>query len=242
MTHPKIALIVGAGDNLGAAVVRRFAKAGFTICVARRNGDKLQPLCDEIEAMGGTVYPFTLDARREEQVVELFDKIEADIGPLEVVVFNVGGNVKLSILETTSRKYFKVWEMGCFAGFLTGREAALRMVPRERGTIIFTGATASIRGRAGFAAFSGAKHGLRSLAQSMARELGPMGIHVAHIIVDGAIDTPWVREMFPEMVADAPPDGLMNPDDIAENYYQIYLQPRSAWTHEIDVRPWAESW
>lgn len=238
----KVVLIIGVGNGLGGALARRFAKAGFIVCAGRRNGDKLTPLCEEVRAAGGIIHPFSIDARREEPVVALFDKIEREIGKLEVVIFNIGANVRFSILEMTSRKYFKVWEMGCFAGFLTGREAARRMVPRKQGTIIFTGATASIRGKEGFAAFAGAKHALRALAQSMARELGPLGIHVAHVLVDGAVDMPWIRENFPDMVAKKPPDGLINPNDVAESYYQLYLQPRSAWTHELDLRPWVEPW
>jgi NAD(P)-dependent dehydrogenase (short-subunit alcohol dehydrogenase family) len=238
----RVVLVVGAGDSLGSAVARRFGREGFTICAARRNGDKLEALCNEIAASGGKAHPFSLDAREEEQVVDLFEKIEKEIGPIEVTVFNIGANIKFSILETTVRKYYKVWEMGCFAGFLTGREAAKKMVPRGRGTIIFTGATASMRGASGFAAFAGAKHGLRALAQSMARELGPNGIHVAHVVIDGAIDTPWIRETFPDFVESIPAHGLLNPDDIAENYFMIYRQPINAWTHEIDLRPSIESW
>lgn len=239
----KVALVIGAGDALGGAVARRFARAGYTACVGRRNGEKLRPLVDEITAAGGTAVPFAIDARREEAMVELFDTVERDIGPIEAAVFNIGANVRFPITETTSQKYFKVWEMGAFAGFLTGREAAKRMLGRSRGTIIFTGATASLRGKEGFAAFAGAKHALRALAQSMARELGPQGIHVAHVIVDGAIDTAWIRENFKEMVAEkGPRDGLLNPDDIAENYLMLHQQPRSAWTHELDLRPWVESW
>ncbi len=243
MNQAKVALVIGAGEALGGAVAKRFARAGFVTCVGRRQGDKLQPLVDEIRAAGGVCHPFEIDARDEEAMVALFAHIEENIGPLEVVVFNIGANVRFNILETTSRVYRKVWELAAFAGFLTGREATRFMLPRGRGTIIFTGATASLRGRDGFAAFAGAKHALRALAQSMARELGPQGIHVAHVIVDGAIDTPWIRETFPEMAAEKGPlDGLLNPDDIAENYYQLVLQPRSAWTHELDLRPWIETW
>lgn len=241
-TNKKIALIIGAGDSLGGAIAKRFAQDGFEVCIGRRNGDKLAPLTEQIIASGGVAHPFPIDARKEEQVIDLFDRIERDIGPLEVVVFNPGANIRFSILEMTSRKYYKVWEMACFAGFLTGREAAKRMVPRGRGTILFSGATASIRGGAGFSAFAGAKMALRGLAQSMARELGPQGIHVAHVIIDGAIDTPWIHEMFPEMVASKPKDGLLAPNDIAETYFQIYKQPRSAWTFETDLRPYCEEW
>lgn len=243
MSQTNVALIIGAGEALGGAVAKRFARAGYTVCVCRRNGDKLRPLVDDIAAAGGLCYPFGIDARDEEQVEQLFAHIEANIGPLEVMVFNVGANVRFNIVETTSRVYRKVWEMAAFAGFLTGRAAARYMLPRGRGTIIFTGATASVRGRDGFAAFAGAKHALRALAQSMARELGPQGVHVAHVIVDGAIDTPWIRQTFPEMAAaKAPVEGLLNPDEIAENYYHLHQQPRSAWTHELDLRPWVETW
>ena len=155
---------------------------------------------------------------------------------------NIGANVWFPIRETTVRKYTKVWEMACLSGFLVGREAARRMGARGRGTILFTGATASLRGRAQLAAFAGAKHALRALAQSMARELGPEGIHVAHVVIDGPIDMPWIRENFPDLVAQRPADGLLRPDDIAETYFALHQQPRSAWTFEIDLRPWVEPW
>lgn len=238
----KICLVVGAGDALGGAVARRFAREGFVACVVRRNADKLKPLVETIEKAGGEAHAFGCDARREEEVVALFERIEREIGPIEVCVFNIGGNIRFSILEFTAKKYFKVWEMGCFAGFLTGREAARRMAPRQRGTILFTGATASIRGGSGFAGFAGAKAALRMLAQSMARELQAKNIHVAHIVVDGPIDTEFVRGNFPDMVKSRPADGLLAPDDIAETYWNLHSQKRSAWTHELDVRPWVEPW
>jgi short-subunit dehydrogenase len=155
-------------------------------------------------------------------------------------VFNIGANVPCSILEETARKYFKIWEMACFSGFLTAQAAAQRMVTRGRGTILFTGATAGLRGSANFAAFAGAKHALRALAQSMARELGPRGVHVAHVVVDGAIDTDFIRENFPERYALKAQDGILNPEHIAENYWMLHRQPRDAWTHELDLRPWSE--
>jgi len=238
----EVALIIGAGDALGGAIAQRFARAGMTACVVRRHGEKLAPLVDDIRSAGGEALAFGVDARREEQVTELVARIERDIGSIEVAVFNIGANVRFPIRETTSRVYFKVWEMGCFAGFLAGREAAKVMVPRGRGTILFTGASASLRGRDGFAAFAGAKHALRGLAQSMARELGPLGIHVAHTVIDGAIDTEFIRENFPERYALKAQDGILAPDAIAENYWLLHRQPRSAWTHEIDLRPWIENW
>jgi NAD(P)-dependent dehydrogenase (short-subunit alcohol dehydrogenase family) len=195
---------------------------------------------DRIRAEGGQAHGFGSDARSEGAVAQLFAQIERDVAPIEVVVFNVGGNVRFGIAETTERVYRKVWEMGALAGFLVGREAARAMLPRGRGTIVFTGATASLRGGAGFAAFAGAKHALRALAQSMARELGPQGIHVAHVVIDGAIDTAFIAENFPERYALKDRDGLLDPDAIAENYWQLHRQPRSAWTHELDLRPWIE--
>jgi NAD(P)-dependent dehydrogenase (short-subunit alcohol dehydrogenase family) len=239
-----VALVVGAGDATGGAIARRFARGGLTVCATRRHADKLQPLLDQIEAEGGKAHGFASDARKEEEVVALVEQIESAIGPIEVLVFNIGANSPSGILEETARRYLKIWEMACLGGFLSGREVAKRMVAREaegrKGTIIFTGATASLRGSANFAAFAGAKHALRALAQSMARELGPHGIHVAHVIIDGAIDTAFIRDNFPERYALKEQDGILNPDHIAEAYWMLHCQPRDAWTHELDLRPWIE--
>ena len=240
MSDPNTALVIGAGDSLGSALARRFAREGLKVCIARRNADKLEPLAAEIRAAGGTVHAYGCDARREEQVVDLFAKVERDVGALEIVVFNVGGNIRFGLTEMTAQKYFKAWEMACFAGFLTAREAMKVMAPRGRGTLFFTGATAALRGGEGFAAFATAKFGLRALAQSTAREYGKQGIHVAHVVIDGPIDTPFVRELRPEMVASRPKDGLLQPDDIADTYWAIHQQKRSAWTFELDIRPWLE--
>ncbi|MEE4190288.1 MAG: SDR family NAD(P)-dependent oxidoreductase, partial [Halieaceae bacterium] len=237
-----VALVMGAGDAIGSAIVRRFAERGLTVCAARRNGDKLNDLVDDMTAAGHRVHAFSCDARKEEEVEALFARIEADIGPLEVVVFNVGANVPLGILDTDVRKFYKIWEMACFAGFLTGREAARYMTRRGEGTILFTGATASVRGAAGFAAFASAKHGLRALAQSMARELGPQNIHVAHVIIDAGVDTEWVSNMFPNFDELKATDGIVDPYDLAANYVTLYDQPRNCWTFEMDVRPWKENW
>jgi NAD(P)-dependent dehydrogenase (short-subunit alcohol dehydrogenase family) len=242
MSDAKVALVIGAGDATGGAIARRFAREGFTACVTRRHADKLAPLVARIEGEGGKAHAFGSDARKEEEMVALVAGIERDIGPIEVAAFNIGANVRFPIRETTARVYFKVWEMACFAGFLMGREVAKVMVPRGRGTILFTGATASLRGSIGFSAFAGAKHALRALAQSMARELGPQGIHVAHPIIDGAIDTEFIRSNFPDRYALRERDGILSPDAIAEAYWQLHLQPRSAWTHEMDLRPWIEAW
>jgi NAD(P)-dependent dehydrogenase (short-subunit alcohol dehydrogenase family) len=242
MSENKAILVIGAGDATGGAIARRFAREGYIACVTRRSAEKLEPLLAQIRGNGGRAHGFGSDARQEEEMVGLIERIEREIAPIEVAVFNIGGNVRFPITETTAKVYFKVWEMACFAGFLMGREAARVMLPRGRGTILFTGATASLRGRDGFAAFAGAKHALRALAQSMARELGPKGIHVAHPVIDGAIDTPWIRENFPERYALKEKDGILNPDSIAETYWQLHCQPRNAWTHEIDLRPWSEPW
>jgi NAD(P)-dependent dehydrogenase (short-subunit alcohol dehydrogenase family) len=242
MSERKAILVVGAGDATGGAIARRFARGGYIACVTRRHADKLAPLVARIEADGGKAHAFGSDARKEDEVIALFAQIEKDIAPIEVAVFNIGANVRFPITETTARVYFKVWEMGCFGGFLVGREAARTMLPRGRGSIFFTGATASLRGREGFAAFAGAKHALRALAQSMARELGPKGIHVAQIMIDGAIDTEFIRENFPQRYALKEREGIVDPEAIAETYWQLHLQPRNAWTHEMDLRPWIEPW
>lgn len=233
-------LVIGAGDATGGAIARRFAREGLAAIVTRRELPALEPLLAQIRADGGEAHGFGSDARVEEEVVALFEKIETEIAPLEAVIFNIGANVNFPIRETTSRVYRKVWEMAAFAGFLAGREAAKVMVPRGRGTIIFTGATASIRGGSGFSAFSGAKFALRSLAQSMARELGPEGIHVAHTVIDGAIDTEWIAKNFPQRYALKEQGGILNPEHIADAYWMLHAQPRDAWTHELDLRPWME--
>ncbi|RHY22573.1 hypothetical protein DYB36_011871 [Aphanomyces astaci] len=232
-TSKKCALIVGAGDSTGAAIARAFAADGFLVCCVRRDGVKVQELVESIRKAGHDAEGFGVDCRDESNVQTLVEDIERRLGPIDVAVFNVGANVRFSIT---------VWEMACFSGFLMGKEVASRMLPRGRGTILFTGATASVRGSAGFAAFASAKFGLRALSQSMARELGPRGLHVAHLIVDGAIDTPWIHENFPEAKAKLAQQGLVRPEDIAALYVQVHHQPKTAWTHELDVRPWVETW
>lgn len=240
----KACLVVGVGDGLGSALAHAFAADGFTVCMTRRarHLDALQKVAEDIRAAGGSAHAFGVDARSEEEMAGLFDRIEREIGPLEVVVFNIGANVRFPIRETTTRVFHKVWEMACFAGFLTGREAAKAMVPRGRGTILFTGASASVRGREGFAAFAAAKHGLRAVAQSMARELGPDGIHVAHVVIDGAVDGVFIRSARDDVDALLAEDAILRPADIAQAYVALHRQPRSAWTHELDLRPWRETW
>ena len=238
----RVAFVIGAGDATGGAIAKRFAREGYTVCMTRRSADKLAGLVDEIRQAGGQAHGFASDARKEEEVVALVERIEREHGPIEVMVFNIGANVPCSILEETARKYFKIWEMACFSAFLNGREVAKRMVQRQRGTLLFTGATASLRGSAGFAAFAGAKHALRALAQSMARELGPKNIHVAHIVIDAAIDTEFIRTQFPQRYALKDQDGIVQPEHIADTYWYLHQQPRDAWTHELELRPWMERW
>ena len=238
----KAALIVGAGDATGGAIARRFAREGYVTCVTRRIVEHLEPLVQSIQDEGGVVRAFGSDARDEQAVATLFAHIEQEIAPIEVVVFNIGANVRFDITDTTERVYRKVWEQGALAGFLVGREAARVMLPRGKGSILFTGATASLRGGAGFAAFAGSKAALRATAQSMARELGPKGIHVAHVVIDGAIDTAFIAKNFPERYKLKEDDGILSPDAIAENYWMLHRQPKDAWTHELDLRPWMEPW
>ncbi|MBB6340508.1 NAD(P)-dependent dehydrogenase (short-subunit alcohol dehydrogenase family) [Pseudomonas fluvialis] len=238
----KVVLVIGAGDATGGAIAKRFAREGYIACVTRRSADKLQPLIDDIRAEGGEAHGFASDARKEDEVTALVEHIESQIGPIQVFVFNIGANVPCSILDETARKYFKIWEMACFSAFLSAQAVALRMVKRGRGTILFTGATAGLRGASHFAAFAGAKHGVRALAQSMARELGPLNIHVGHVVVDGAIDTAFIRDNFPDRYALKDQDGILSPEHIADNYWFLHTQPRDAWTFELDLRPWIERW
>lgn len=243
MSKP-ICLIIGAGDYIGAAIAKRFAKGGYHIAMGRRRGEMFAGLVAEIEAEDGSATGYTWDARKEDTAEEMFAKVEADLGPIDICIFNVGGNVRFPIADTTERVFRKVWEMCAYAAFLSGREAAKYMVPREKGSIFFTGATASMKGSAGFAAFASGKFALRGLAQAMARELGPKNIHVAHLIIDAGVDTAFVRDRVRQSGRDPdelPEDTLMNPNSIAEAYWYLHHQPRDGWTHELDIRPFAET-
>lgn len=237
-------LIVGAGDGVGSAIARAFAREGLVVCITRRarNLEPLEAVAASIRADGGEAHAFGVDARDEAEMIALVDRIESDIGPLQVVVFNIGANVRFPVVETTAQVYSKVWEMAALAGFFTGREAARVMTPRGQGTILFTGATASTRGGAGFSAFAGAKAALRQLAQSLAREIGPKGIHVAHVVVDGMIDGTFARSIAPDIQTLLDADAILKPDEIARNYVWLHNQQRSAWTFEMDLRPWKENW
>lgn len=244
MVEKQACLVVGAGDDTGSAIGRAFAREGMVSCLVRRprHADSLEVLAQSIRDEGYQAVSCPADARDEDAMIALFDKVETEIAPIEAAIFNIGANVRFPISEMTARVYRKVWEMACFSGFLMGREAAKRMLERGRGTIIFTGATASVRGGEGFAAFAGAKHALRALAQSMARELGPKNIHVAHTIIDGAIDSTFIRENIPNVDALRDQGAILNPDHIAQSYVALHKQPRTAWTHELDLRPWTEKW
>src|SRR5579872_5660638 len=236
--------VIGAGDFIGTAIAKRFAREGYLVVVGRRTAAKLERLKDAIESEGGRCLAHALDARKEEDVAEFLKAADA-AAPLEVCVINPGANVSFPILETTERVFRKVWEMACYGGFLAGREAARLMTARGEGNIFFTGATASLRGGSGYAAFASAKFGLRAVAQAMARELGPKNIHVAHLIIDAGVDTAWVRQRREQLLGkDAlnNPDLLMPPASVAASYWQLYQQPRSAWTFELEIRPFGEKW
>lgn len=241
----KVALLVGAGDAIGAAVARRFAAGGYTVCIGRRQPEKSGELIAQLEAKGEAAHAFAVDARNEAEVQQLFADVEAKVGPIEVCLFNAGSNVNKPILETTERLFFKAWELACYAGFLVGREAAKYMLPRGRGTILFTGATASMRGGRGFAAFASAKFGLRAVAQSMARELGPQNIHVVHLVIDAGVDSPAIHERRRASGVDPatiPSDSLTKMSSVAEAYWFAHNQSRDGWTHEFDLRPSVEKW
>jgi len=236
------AVVVGAGTGTGAEIAKRFAKGGYSVAVARRKVEALAPLVAEIEAAGGSAQAFAADASDEQAVAALFEKAEAALGPVEVAVFNAAGFTMGSILDTTVETFEDMWRASALGGFLVGREAARRMVPREQGTILFTGATAAMKASANFAAFASGKHGLRAVAQSLAKEVGPRGIHVAHAIIDGMIDVPRVTETMPDFASAKGKDGLLDPQAIAEAYFWLHRQPRNAWTFELDLRPYAEQW
>ena len=240
-----VALLVGAGDAIGAAVARRFAAGGYSVCVARRDAEKSRSVVQDIVASGGTARAVGTDVRNEEAVRALFAQVEAELGAIEVCLFNAGANVKSPLIETSANLFLKAWELACYSGFLTGREAARYMAPRGRGTILFTGATASVRGGSGFAAFAAAKFGLRAVAQSMARELAPKNVHVAHLIIDGAIDSEAIHRRLSAatgVMPDLAPDSLIQTNSVAEAYWALHNQSRDGWTHELDLRLYSERW
>ena len=236
-----IALVVGAGDYLGSAIAKRFSEGGFKIAASRRRGD-LKNLIKSIEKSGGEAVGFHSDTRSEKEVIELISNIEGQLGPIEVCIYNVGGNVSYPILETTSRVYRKVWEMCALGGFLVSKEVLKYMLSRKYGTILFTGASASLRGKKGFSAFSGGKQALRALAQSLAREVGPEGIHISHVIIDGLIENENTRRLFPDDFLSRSADGILQPAEVAQIYWQLHQQAKNAWSFEVDLRPYSEPW
>ena len=241
-----VVMLVGAGDAIGAAVARRFAEGGYKVCIARRDAAKSRRLVDELTVRGHDVHAFSVDARQEAEVEGLFTRVEETIGPIEVCLFNAGSNVNKPLLETTEKLFFKAWELACYAGFLVGREAARTMLQRSHGTIVFTGATASIRGGKGFAAFSSAKFGLRAVAQAMARELGPRNIHVVHLLIDAGVDSEAIHQRMKAATGieatEIPPDSLTKTASIADAYWFAHHQNKDGWTHELDLRPAVEKW
>jgi NAD(P)-dependent dehydrogenase (short-subunit alcohol dehydrogenase family) len=245
-TAPKgVALLVGAGDAIGTAVARRFAAGGYAVCLARRDPDRSRAVVAEIGAAGGVARAVASDVRSEDAVQALFTAVEGELGPIAMCLFNAGANTKVPLIETSAALFTKVWQLACYGGFLTGREAARYMLPRGHGTILFTGATASVRGGAGYAAFGAAKFGLRAVAQSMARELGPHNIHVAHLVIDGAIDSVAIHRRLSAAsgtMPELPPDSLIQTRSVAEAYWLLHHQPRDGWTHELDLRPYSERW
>ena len=234
MNGKPVAMVVGVGPGLGFALVERFARAGMAVAMTARQAGRLEQLLAERPVDGARAY--ACDAADRAQVDRLFEQVQTELGTPELVTFNAGSFQPGSVLDIDPSEFERCWRIGCFAGFLVGKAAARLMVQDGRGTILFTGATAALRGSAKFANLAVPKFGLRALAQSMARELGPKGVHVAHVIIDGQI----FSERYQHLEAQRGPDSLLRPEAIAETYYQLHLQPRSAWTHELDLRPWVE--
>lgn len=250
MANDETALIVGVGPGLGSSLARRFASAGMAVALAARDAHRHDDLVQEIGSGGGTAHAYGCDATREDQVAALFERVGTELGDPRLVVYNAGAFVPAGILDIAAKDFERCWRIGCFGGFLVGRQAARAMVPTAKadagggagrgpagnrgGTIIFTGASASLRGSARFANLAVGKFGLRALAQSMARELGPRGVHVAHVIIDGVIAHPKVGGQTTD-------ETRLDPDAIAATYLMLHRQSKTAWTHELDLRPWVET-
>jgi NAD(P)-dependent dehydrogenase (short-subunit alcohol dehydrogenase family) len=234
MSEREVAVVVGVGPGLGFALVRRFAEAGMAVAMAARSSEHLDAMLGREPLEGARAY--ACDTTDEAAVRRLFASVGKDLGAPELVVYNAGAFQPGSVLEIAPAEFERCWRVGCYGGFLIGQAAARAMIERSRGTILFTGATAALRGSARFANLAVPKFGLRALAQSMARELGPKGIHVGHVVIDGQI----LSERYRHLEAERGPDSLLKPDAIAEMYYQLHRQPRSAWTLELDLRPWSE--
>jgi NAD(P)-dependent dehydrogenase (short-subunit alcohol dehydrogenase family) len=242
---PKALILgVGAERGIGGAASRLFAKHGHHALVAGRTTAKIDKVVDTIHEEGGSATAITVDGTKEDEVIRLFDKAmadDADGAPADLLVFNMGNNAAVDFREMTAQHFEDSWRVGCFAGFLFGREAMRRLAPLGRGTVIFTGASGSMRGRPRFAAFNATKGGLRLMVQSMAREFGPQNIHVAHVIIDGGIAGDRLLSRMPGRLEQVGPDGLLKPESIVENYWHLHTQQRSAWTHELDLRPFKET-
>ena len=235
-----IAVIAGVGEGVGGAIARRFAKAGHHVVMFARNEEKLEAYAKEIRGQGGKATAMKVDLRSEQEVIDAVNRIEQDLGPIAVAIYNAGAQHKKPLLDITGDQFEKVWRLGCFGAFNFGREAIRHMAPRGAGTVLFTGATSALRGGATFAAFASAKFGVRAISQSMAREFGPKGIHVASVIIDGAVDMPAIHRLMPDFIKTLPPDGMLNTDAVADAFYAVHQQHRSAWTLELDVRPYSE--
>ncbi len=230
---------VGASAGLGGALARRFAKSGFVAAITGRNAERLEGVAAEIRSSGGSAFALAGDVSKPGDVLSLAQRV-SELGPLAVGVFNAGNAERAPSLELSAEQFEQAWRSSTLAGFVFGREVIRNLLPRKQGALFFTGATASLRGKPPFAAFAAAKAGLRSVSQSFAREFGPQGIHVAHVVIDGGIDGERLRSRAAERAAQAGPDGLLNLDAIAEVYFQLHLQHRSAWTQELDLRPYKE--
>ena len=235
-----VVLGVGASKGLGAALCRRFALGGFHVLVAGRTEEKITAVANEIKAVGGEATAQVCDATSEENIISLFDKAESIRDGLGAAVYNAGNNNRKPILEMSAAWFEDTWRVACYGGFLFGREAAGRLLPRGYGSVLFTGATASMRGKPPFTAFASAKAGLRIFAQAMAREFGPSGIHVGHVVIDGGINGDILNNRRPEAISERGEDGLLDIDAIADCFWQLHEQQRTAWTFEIDLRPYKE--
>jgi NAD(P)-dependent dehydrogenase (short-subunit alcohol dehydrogenase family) len=236
----RVVVVGGVGDVLGNAIARRFAREGMVAALVARDAVRLERIAAEIRAEGGKAQAYPADMTVEAEVVRLFERVGTDLGELQAAAYVAATRVEGPIIDTSSADFERAWRLSCFSGFLFGREAARRMLPRGAGTILFTGAAGSFRGRGQFGAFDAAKGALRHMAQSMARDLGPKGIHVANVLIEGPIESERLRKASPGRMAALGPDGAVHPDAIADTYWNLHCQPRNAWTHEVDLRPWSE--
>lgn len=238
------ALVVGVGhaEGVGAAVARRFAREGFDVTVFGRSEVKLATALESLKAINPAARAEVGDVTDEQRIRQLVAECDRPDAPLDVAVFNAGGNWPKAYLDMDAEFLTEMWQVNALGGFFFSKAAVERMLPRGRGTILFTGASGSMRGKANFGGFAQSKAALRALAQSCAREFGPKGLHVAHVVIDGAVDGDRLQTLLPDLKGRLGDDGMLRPDDIAENYWHIHSQRRSAWTHELDVRPWVENW